>query len=183
MDEDLVRRAQHGDRHAFSVLAASSVDRLYAVAYRIMRDPDLASEATQQALLEAWRDVRSLRDPGRWEAWTYRLVVHACSASRRSERRYADAVYVLRERPSTIESAERWIADRDELERAFRRLPVEQRAIVILHYYVGLRLTEVADALGIPAGTARSRLHHATVRMRQAVLNDRERRVVLGGGS
>jgi RNA polymerase sigma-70 factor (ECF subfamily) len=172
VDEALVVRAQAGDAHAFSVLASTAIDRLYAVAYRILRETELARDATQDALLEAWRDLPSLRDPGRWDAWTYRLVVHACYNQRRSERRLSAAIQFLGNDRSSFPDTALSVADRDELERGFRRLPAEQRAVVVLHHYLGLPLTEVADVLGIPAGTARSRLHHATRRLRAAIWAD-----------
>jgi RNA polymerase sigma-70 factor (ECF subfamily) len=174
VDVDLVERARRGDQHAFAVLATSSIDRLYAVAYRILRDTELARDATQQALLEAWRDVPSLRDTSRWEAWTYRLVVHACYALRRSERRNtANILFVGHGHPSEPDATVS-IADRDQLERGFRRLPPEQRAVVVLHHYLGLRLTEIAQVLDIPDGTARSRLHLALGRLRAALDSDAE---------
>lgn len=174
MERALVERARNGDRHAFAVLCAASIDRLYRVAFRLLRETELARDATQQAMLEAWRDLPSLRDADRWEAWTYRLVVHACYAQRRSERRYSAAIRQLgtMDHRSSLPDTALSVADRDELERAFRRLPAEQRAVVVLHHYLGLPLTEVAGTLGIPAGTARSRLHVATRRLRAALTAD-----------
>ena len=171
MDRMLVERAAQGDRDAFAVLATRAIDRLYRVAYRLLRDPESAWDATQQAMLEAWRDLPTLRDPDRWEAWTYRLVVHASYREGRRARQLTGKVHLLAPRSSEPDSALS-VADRDELERGFRVLPVEQRAVVVLHHYLGLPLTEVADILGIPAGTARSRLHHATRRLRAALEAD-----------
>lgn len=169
MDEQLVTQAQRGDRHAFSILVVKSIDRLYSVADRILRDPELARDATQQALMDAWRDLPSLRDPARWDAWTYRMVIHACYALRRAERRHTAAVRFLgTAHPSEPDAAGR-IHDREELERGFRSLSQEHRAVIVLHHYRGLPLTEVADILGIPAGTARSRLHNALRRLRLAL--------------
>jgi RNA polymerase sigma-70 factor, ECF subfamily len=168
----LVERATKGDRDAFGELAERAVDRLYRVAYRISRDPEIARDATQQALLEAWRDLASLRDPDRWEAWTYRLLVRACYRESRRERRLAGNVRLLPIDRATTPDTTLSVADRDQLERAFRRLSPEQRAVVVLHHYAGLPLTKVADALGIPAGTARSRLHHASRRLRAAIEAD-----------
>jgi RNA polymerase sigma-70 factor (ECF subfamily) len=165
----LVERAAKGDRDAFAILATSTIDRLYRVAHRILRDAELARDATQEALLEAWRDLPTLRDPQRWEAWTYRLVVHACYRQSRRERRDAATIRLLHIGRSSVPDSALSVADRDQLERGFRRLPAEQRAVVVLHYYLGLPLTEVAESLGIPAGTARSRLHHATRRLRAAL--------------
>jgi RNA polymerase sigma-70 factor (ECF subfamily) len=126
MDRTLVERAREGDRDAFGQLAAEGIDRLYRVAYRILRDPDLARDATQQALLEAWRDVRSLRDPDRWEAWTYRLLVHACYRDRRKEVRLAGSVRLLSLDRDVGPDVAVAVADRDDLERSFARLPVDQ---------------------------------------------------------
>ena len=172
MDQNLVQRAQRGDRDAFAVLATESIDRLYRVAYRILRDIEAARDATQQALLEAWRDLPTLRDPGRFEAWTYRLVVHACFREARRDQRRLAAVRLLPVEGSSIPDTALSVADRDELERGFRRLPAEQRAVVVLHHYLDLPLTEVAGILDIPAGTARSRLHTATRRLREAIEAD-----------
>jgi RNA polymerase sigma-70 factor (ECF subfamily) len=172
VDQTLVERARHGDRDAFAVLATRSIDRLYRVAYRILRDTEAARDATQQALFEAWRDLPTLRDPARWEAWTYRLLVNACYRETRHDRRLTANVRLLLVERSSIPDTALSVADRDELERGFRRLPAEQRAVVVLHHYLGLPLTEVADILGIPAGTARSRLHNATRRLRVAIEAD-----------
>jgi RNA polymerase sigma-70 factor (ECF subfamily) len=168
----LVERAAQGDRDAFAELAGGAIDRLYRVAYRITRDPEAARDATQQALLEAWRDLASLRDSDRWEAWTYRLLVRACYRERRRQRRLRGNVHLLSIDRLTVPDTASAVADRDELERGFHRLSAEQRAVVVLHHYVGLPLTEVADTLGIPAGTARSRLHSATRRLRAALEAD-----------
>lgn len=154
------------------MLAGEAIDRLYRVAYRILRDSEAARDATQQALLEAWRDLPTLRDSSRWEAWTYRIVVHACYRESRRERQLNAAIRFLPIRGASFPDSAIAVADRDELERGFRQLPAAQRAVVVLHHYIGLPLTEVAEILGIPAGTARSRLHHATRRLRVALEAD-----------
>lgn len=173
VERDLVERAQGGDRDAFAALAAASVDRLYRVAYRILRDPDDARDATQQAMLEAWRDLSALRDPDRWEAWTYRLVVHGCYRTTR-RRRTGSTVGLSASDHATSHDATDAVIDREVIERAFRELPVDQRAIVVLHHHVGLPLVEIARLLGIPDGTARSRLHTATRRLRRSIDPDRQ---------
>lgn len=168
MDRTLVERARQGDRDAFAVLATQAADRLYRVAHRITRNPDGARDATQQALLEAWRDLPSLRDPDRWEAWTYRLLVNACHRASRADRRMSAAIRLLPVGTPVPDTALS-VADRDELERGFRLLPFEQRAVIVLHHYLGLQLTEAAAILGIAEGTARSRLHRGTRRLRTAL--------------
>jgi RNA polymerase sigma-70 factor (ECF subfamily) len=169
VDRELVLRAERGDRGAFAALAAASIDRCYALAYRILRDADLAHDAVQGALLSAWQDLPNLRDPDRFDAWLTRLVVNACYGESRRERRWKAKLRLISTDHPTLPDSAISIADRDELERAFRRLPARQRAVVVLHHYHGLALADVAETLGIPAGTARSRLHHATRQLRAAI--------------
>jgi RNA polymerase sigma-70 factor (ECF subfamily) len=161
-----------GDREAFGVLVVHISDRMFAIATRILRDAELAEDALQSALLTAWRQVPTLRDPDRFEAWVRRLVVHACYAEARRKRTWAANVRVLPvdgpAGPDEIVS----VADRDALDRAFRRLSIEQRSVFVLHHHLGLSLIDIADTLGIPAGTARSRLHYATGALRAALEAD-----------
>jgi RNA polymerase sigma-70 factor (ECF subfamily) len=169
MQLELVERAVQGDRDAFASLVASHVDRCYGLAYRILRDPHRAQDATQQALLGAWRDLATLRDPDRFEAWLHRLVVNACYSEARGERRWVARVQVITSDIPTSPDVERSVAARDELEGAFRRLTPEQRSVVVLHHHLGYPLTEIAATLGIPVGTAGSRLHYAVRQLRTAL--------------
>jgi RNA polymerase sigma-70 factor (ECF subfamily) len=174
VDRVLVEQARRGDREAFTVLVHQVSDTLYAVAQRILRDPGLAEDALQNALVLAWRRIPKLRDPERFEAWIHRILVHACYDESRRARPWAAQVRVLpMDGPSAPDGSDA-LADRDELERAFRRLSVEQRAVFVLHHYLGLPLVEVAELLGIPAGTARSRLHYALAGLRNALMADAE---------
>jgi RNA polymerase sigma-70 factor (ECF subfamily) len=181
MQSDLVDRATRGDQEAFASLAAQWVDRCYALAYRILRDHHAAQDASQQALLGAWRDLQRLREPDRFEAWLYRLVVHACYQLARTERRSLARLESIRANPptSTGPDVARSVAARDELETAFRALSPEGRAVVVLHHHLGYPLTEIAATLGIPEGTARSRLHYA-VRQLRAALDDGRSRATSG---
>jgi RNA polymerase sigma-70 factor (ECF subfamily) len=169
---DLVERARDGDREAFGALVQLTSDRLYAIAARILRDADLAEDALQGALITAWRQLPSLRDPDRFEAWARRLLVHACYAEARRKRKWTANVRILPvdgpPGPDEIVSVD----EREALDRAFRRLSVEQRAVFVLHHHDGLPLVEIAETLGIPAGTARSRLHYATRVLRSALEAD-----------
>jgi RNA polymerase sigma-70 factor (ECF subfamily) len=169
MDTDLVVRAQRGDKGAYALLATETADRFLAVARRILRDIDLAEDATQQALLAIWRDLPQLRDPARFEAWSYRLLVHACYTQGRKERRWAPNLRLLPIDEPVADGDLSSVIDRDQLERGFRRLSIDQRAVVVLHHYLDLPLDRVAEILGIPAGTAHSRLHHAMRGLRAAL--------------
>jgi RNA polymerase sigma-70 factor (ECF subfamily) len=169
MDRDLIQAAQGGDREAYRDLIRTRMDRLFSVAQRILRDVDRAEDALQDALVIAWRDLRSVRDPDRFDAWLQRLVIHVCLTQATRERRRTAHLRVLPVDGPAAPDALLSIADRDLLDRGFRRLPPEQRAILVLHHYLGYAPTEIAENLGIPAGTARSRLHHAHRAMRAAL--------------
>jgi RNA polymerase sigma-70 factor (ECF subfamily) len=175
MDTDLVIRAQRGDKGAYALVAAQIADRFLAVARRILRDRDLAEDATQQALLTIWQDLPQLRDPARFEAWAYRLLVHACYAEGRRERRWAPNLRVLPFDESTVDSGLAKVIDRDQLERGFRLISIDHRAVVVLHHYLDKPLDEVARILEIPVGTAHSRLHHAMRALRAALDADARR--------
>jgi RNA polymerase sigma-70 factor (ECF subfamily) len=176
---ELVDRARNGDRDAFGALAASSIDRLHAIAVRIIHDQGRAEDAVQTTLLKAWRDLPSLRDPARFDAWLYRLLLRACYDEARSQRAFVANISVVSVEPGEADGSSR-LADRDQLDRAFRRLPLDQRAVIVLHHYQGMALTEVADVLAIPVGTARSRLHYALRTLRAALEAD-DRPVVSEG--
>ena len=172
MQRDLVERAMAGDHDAFTELARVTTGRLYVVARLILRDDASAQDATQEALVAAWRHIRGLRDPDRFEAWLHRLLVNACRREAgRGHRRRSIEVHV-----STFEAPQRDpnldLFDRDELERGFRRLDTDQRAVLVLHYYVGMPLDEIGKALGLPPGTVRSRLHRGIQAMRAALAAD-----------
>jgi len=169
MDNGLVVLAQHGDGRAFERLVVELGGRMYAVAYSIVRDRQLAEDATQAALLAMWRGIAGLRDPDRFEAWAFRLLVRACHAERRSLRRW---VPNLTSRPPEVRSHhddQSVVADRDQLERGFERLSFDERTVVVLHFYQDMPASQIADVLDIPPGTARSRLYNATLSLRAAI--------------
>ena len=172
---DVVEQAAGGDQEAFESLVRLSADRLFAIAYRILHDHHLAEDAMQQTLVTIWDELPRLRDPDRFEAWSYRLIVRASVAQARRERRGGPIVRLLPDDADAGPVAGRGtddfsrIADRDQLERGFRRLTPDQRAILVLQHYNGLSLAEIADVLGIPIGTTDSRLHHASRALRAAL--------------
>jgi RNA polymerase sigma-70 factor (ECF subfamily) len=181
LDRDLIEQAQHGDREAFGILARTHGDRLMAIAQRILRDVGRAEDAVQQTLVIAWRELPSLRDPDRFDAWLQRLLVNASYAEARRWRTWSANVRVLPlDGPAGSDEALS-VDDRDRLERGFRRLPPDQRAILVFTHFLGLSPSEIAERLGIPVGTARSRLHYAHRAMRAAIEAD-ERSVAVGGG-
>jgi RNA polymerase sigma-70 factor, ECF subfamily len=180
MQRDLVEDAQHGDHEAFEALAVAVSTRLYRVATLILRDRFLAEDAVQEALVHAWRRLPTLRDPERFDAWMYRLVVNACADIGRARQRASAGIRVIRP-VSTVDDASGWTADRDRLERGFRRLGPEQRAALVLHSYLDLPAHEIAEILGVPVGTVKSRIHTATQLMRAALEAD-DRPVAASGG-
>lgn len=181
MDRELVLRAMGGDHGAFTQLARATIDGSYALARLIIRDSDRAEDATQEAFIAAWRDLSSLRDPDRFEAWLRRLVVRAAYREAKRERRSRSVDINEITLADDRVDGQREIAERDALERAFRRLDPEFRTVLILHHYVGLSLPEAADAMGVPLGTAKSRLHRATGAMRAALEADARSPLVAAG--
>jgi RNA polymerase sigma-70 factor (ECF subfamily) len=172
MERSLVEQAMHGDRGAFDALIERVGDHLHSVARRILRDPYLAEDATQRALLMAWQNLPRLRDPDRFEAWAYRLIVNACHAEARRERRHRGHLSLLAsDAPVEIDQTDR-IVTQGLLDQAFRQLGVEHRTVVVLIHYVGLSPAETAEAMGTPVGTVRSRLHYALRSLRAAVEAD-----------
>jgi RNA polymerase sigma-70 factor (ECF subfamily) len=168
-DRTLVEAAQRGDQSAFVDLVGSTGDRLFALAYRILRDVDRAEDALQDALVIARRDLRMLRDPDRFDAWMNRVLTNVCIAQARRERRRTVNLRVLPVDGPAAPDDLLGVGDRDQLERGFRRLTPDERAILVLHHYAGYTLVEMAETLGQPAGTVRSRLHHAHRAMRAAL--------------
>lgn len=170
MDQrDLVERAGRGDHDAFALLVRGTIAQQEAVARLILRDPELARDAVQDAFIRAWRDLPGLREPARFDAWLHRLTVNASlDVARRRGRRPKEVELAPIAAPS-IPDATNTIADRDQLERGFRQLTTEHRAVLVLHYYTGMSVPEIARTLGIPLGTAQSRLGRALAALRAAL--------------
>ena len=171
MDRDLVERAHRGDREAFEGLAFGISDGLYAIATGILRDPDVAADALQVALVRIWRDLPTLRDIDRFEAWSRRILINRCYQVLRAARRWPTPIEIL-PTDAAVGDASQALGMRDELERAFLRLSPEHRAVVVMHYFQELRHEEIAQWLGISTGTVKSRLHHARAALRAALEAD-----------
>ncbi len=178
MDRDLVVRAQSGDHDAFSHLVDGAVGWMYDTARLILRADDRAEDAVQDALIRAWLNIRGLRDPARFDAWLRRLLVHACyRAAKRERARTVHEITNLSTPEPSAPDGQGAVALRDELARGLSRLSPDQRAVLVLHFYLDLPDPEAADALGVPVGTLKSRLNRATVALRSA-LDAEERRIV-----
>jgi RNA polymerase sigma factor (sigma-70 family) len=169
MHRELVERAKRGDHDAFAALAGAAISRLDSAAWLILRDPEQAKDAVQNALVRAWRDLPTLRDPDRFDAWLNKLVIRASIDEARRLRRHRVEIELTPLTTSAIGGPESGVADRDQLERGFVRLEPEARAVIVLHHYLDLPLPAVASTLGIPLGTAKSRLHRALGQMRAAL--------------
>jgi RNA polymerase sigma-70 factor (ECF subfamily) len=180
LERSQVERAMAGDIAAFEDLARAVARPLYLVAHRILRDGDAADDAVQQTLLTIWRELPRLRDPERFRAWAYRLIVRAAYAEAKRHRAQARVRDVVPDDASTPDHATQ-VAVRDALEQAFRRLSVEHRTVVVLHYYVGMAIGEIAATLDVPYGTVGSRLHYALRSLRGSFGADDPRRDAAAG--
>ena len=169
MQRDLVNRAKRGDEEAFDALARQVGDRCMAIALWILRDADLAEDAVQAALVRAWRELRTLRDTDRFEAWLHRILTNECYAEARRRVRWSARIRLLPVADPGDQSGILSVNDRDQLERAFRRLTLEQRSVLVFRHVVGLPVAEIADRLGIPLATAKSRLRNATSALRASL--------------
>ena len=168
---ELFVRAGEGDRDAFDLLMTAHIDHLFRIARLILRDIDRAEDVVQECLVKCWRDLPGLRDPERFDAWLNRLLLNSVTDEARRRGRYAASMTVLQIEPAQTDSAAA-LADRDELARVFRRLSLNHRTIVVLHHYLGFTVEEAASTIGIPVGTAKSRLHYATDALRAALEAD-----------
>jgi RNA polymerase sigma-70 factor (ECF subfamily) len=173
MRRELVLEAQRGDLDAYSALTALTTHRLYAVAKLILRDQDRAADAVQDALLQGWVDIRSLRDPDRFDAWLRRVLVRTCYAAAKRHRRHSvvELHVTLNSEPSAPDDQQA-VAVRDQLDRAFARLSVEHRTVIVLVHYLGLSLAETAETVGVPLGTIQSRLSRAVQALRGVIEAD-----------
>jgi RNA polymerase sigma-70 factor (ECF subfamily) len=169
MDLALVEAARSGDEEAFASIVRGSADRLFAVAHRILRDVGRAEDAVQQTLVTAWRELPALRDIDRFEAWIHRILVNACyTEAKRASNWSANVMALPMDGPATPDPTAE-VVTRDALDRGFGRLPAEQRAAFVLHHYLGWSVGEIAESLGVPTETIRSRLRYATSTLRAAL--------------
>ena len=179
MQRDLVLRATNGDHDAFTALATGAFDRLHRTARLILRSDDRAADAVQESLMAAWLHIRAVRDPDRFDAWLHRLLVRACyREARRGKQREVVEIQMTAPDAPAHGDAQDLTAMRDQLERGFRRLTPEQRAVLVIHHYLGLPDAEAAVILEIAPGTFKSRLHRASAALRAAL--DADERTPIG---
>jgi RNA polymerase sigma-70 factor (ECF subfamily) len=172
MDQDLVVRVQQGDQRAFEALVVADHPRLYRAAYGILRDLQLAEDATQQALLDIWREVGRLRDPAKYEAWSYRLLVRVCYAEAKRRSRWTSNDDLSPTDEPRAADAYLGVADRDQLERGFEHLSMDHRVVLALRFLLGMTPEQVAEVLDLPRSTVYSRLQAAVKAMRTALEAD-----------
>jgi RNA polymerase sigma-70 factor, ECF subfamily len=179
----LVERARDGDHDAFTTLIDVCIGRLDAAARLVLRDPELAGDAVQDTLIRVWRDLPGLRDPDRFDAWLHRLLMNACLDLARRRRRRPIEVDLLPTDVIATRDVARDVANRDMVDAALQRLEPAHRAVVVMHFFLGMPLSEVAAILSIPLGTAKSRLHYSLAAMRATVVDDHpiDPRSVRGG--
>jgi RNA polymerase sigma factor (sigma-70 family) len=170
----LIQRAQDGDQAAFGALVTGSIARLDAAARLIVRDPELARDVVQDALVSAWRDLPTLREPDRFEAWLHRLTVNRCLDLLRRRRRRVIEVALTPVHAPSQDDVSGSVIDRERLDHALARLTPDLRAVVVLRYFVDMPLAEIAEVMGIPPGTVRSRLHRAMGGLRSALVAEDE---------
>lgn len=177
---ELVELAMGGDGEAFSALAAGSVRRMYAVARLILRNDAVAEDVTQDALVVAWRDLSALRDPSRFDAWLHRVLVRECYKQAHRERRRIEVEGQVRPIAHDGDPSQQSLLN-DQLERGFAQLSLEHRAVLVLHHHLGYTIREIAEALGLPAGTVKSRLSRASLAMRAALTSEAAPGPIKGG--
>jgi len=167
----LVERAMRGDAEAFGVLIRGASGRMYAIASLMLRDGDRAEDAVQEAIIRAWRDLPRLRDPERFDAWLHRLVVNASyDEARRHKRRAQVSLDAAVEVVHADET--RHVVERQRIEHAFRRLPMDQRAVLVLHNHLQMTHSEIAEALDLPIGTVKSRIGRGLDALRASLAAD-----------
>jgi RNA polymerase sigma-70 factor (ECF subfamily) len=154
----------------FSSVMVAHVDKAYRLAWAILGDDDEAQDATQEAFIKAWRNRRSLRDPDRLEAWLSRILVNSCRDRLRSRTRSGARLVELEDVQSAHDHVER-ASTRDELDRALDSLDPDHRIVVILRFWADLTVDDIAERIGVPSGTVKSRLHHS-MRMLRACLEE-----------
>ncbi len=179
MERALVERAVSGDRAAFDALVRSRIDAVYRTSLAILGDSADAADATQETFVSAWCARTSLRDPDLFDAWLGRINLNACrSVLRRRGRRSVREIRLVgfeddgKEPASSERNMDERLAEEDVFDRAFARLSVDDRAVLVMHHLQARPVSEMAVALGAPEGTVKSRLHRARAALEMALARE-----------
>jgi len=181
-EQALIHDAQAGSLDAFNALVLHYQDSVFNTALRILGDEDLASDATQEAFLSAFRSITSFRG-GSFKAWLMRTVTNACYDELRRQKRRPSVPLEPEDDDGEEIDSPRWLADpnmspeqeaeADEVEHAIQHclnnLPVEFKTVVVMADIQGMNYSEVAIAVRVPLGTIKSRLARARLRLRECL--------------
>ena len=174
VDQPLIDRARHGDLDAFESIIRARMDAVYRLTVAVLGNDADASDATQETFVAVWRQLPSLRDVDRFDAWLQRIAVNAARMVLRSQRRRRVREIGASEVPAIeARAAHGELDDASVLDRALRTLSVEQRAILVLHHLEGRSVKELATVLEIPVGTAKTRLFAARRALSRALASER----------
>jgi RNA polymerase sigma-70 factor (ECF subfamily) len=161
------------DDPVFAAWIEGELDHAYRLATVILGSAIEAEDAVSDAALAAWRSRGRLRDPTRFEPWFGRILVNGCRDRLRARRRRPVAALPPGEVGGPWLSRTRDVGDevarRDSMTRAFEMLEPDERIVPVLRFWHDLTVDAIAERVGIPAGTVKSRLHHATARLRAAL--------------
>ena len=177
VEPQLIEAARRGDREAFDAIVRTRLDTVYRTAFTILGNDSDAQDATQETFVAAWRNLPSLREADRFDAWLRRITINACRMAirRRGTVREISIDLPDTQQPMSAGAGPASLAAEAEVfDRAFARLSVDDRAILVLHHHEELGVAEIAERLGIPIGTVKSRLHRARGALQRAL--DRENR-------
>lgn len=170
----LVERARAGDTAAFEALLHDRMDPLFRTAWAILGSEADARDATQEACISAWRQLPRLRDADAFDAWLHRVLVNACRMALRRRGRVREvAIAPAHDRAAVGDREPASVDEADAISRAFDRLTVEHRTILVLHHLRHESVASISAALDIPPGTVKSRLHAARIALESALAGER----------
>lgn len=167
-DELLLTRLQAGDRRAAERLAARWYPRLMSTAFRLLRDEEQARAAVQETWTGICKGWQNLREPSRFAAWSYRILHHKCADRIRNNQRERMHVGDPADDPLVAAQAEHRVT----LDQAFARLSDDHHIAATLYFSAGLTMKEIADVTGCPPGTAKTRVFHARLQLKQLLADD-----------
>ncbi|ATY84251.1 RNA polymerase subunit sigma-24 [Kyrpidia spormannii] len=177
MDDDvqLVRLAKAGNRKAFSTLVRRYQNMVFRTALAIVRNPEEAADVAQESFVRAFLSLRALKDDGAFPGWLARIATRQALDAVKNRIREGEQIRSAAEQGEGGAPGNAFAQDpegRTVLLDALAQLSPEHRAVLVLHEVHGFQYQEIADIVGIPVGTVRSRLHHARLQLRRLFIND-----------